>query len=283
MQLCVAAMDDLFSDHLASQGKAPASASGSAINYLTEEDSRQHGPARDEWLTGWARTYEKQLDCVAGKCGDGTGYTEDRTITVLGENRRADIQRFDPDMIAGRNRVYIALGGALPENKVLRAEVARRWFTDGALGDPTQKETRRQFLKLVDAGLVDNIYDDEALDEIRAEWENDQLKTGNPLAPRPEDDAETHLRTHGHYMKSDEFLQLPTEVQDLFYAHAQVHGMTLAPAMPVDPNAQPGQPPLPGPDSSPAVGNPVDMLKSVSQGGQEPPAPGPPGQEQPLE
>ena len=28
-------------------------------------------------------------------------------------------------MIAGRNRVYISLGGALPENKTLRAEVAR--------------------------------------------------------------------------------------------------------------------------------------------------------------
>jgi len=171
---------------------------------------------------------------------------------------------------------------------VLRAEVARRWFSDGVLGDPTTKEARRSFLKLVDAGLVDNIYDDEALDEIRAEWENEQLKAwtpdmGEPVAPRPEDDAETHLRTHGHYMKSDEFLQLPTEIQNLFYDHAGVQGMQLAPVMSAAPGADPGQTPPMGPDSSPAVGNPVDMLKSVSQGAEAPPPPGAPGPEQPLE
>jgi hypothetical protein len=282
MQLCVAAMDDLFSDHLASQGKAPASASGSAINYLTEEDARQHGPSRDEWAYGWARTWEKCLDVVAGKSGEGTGYTEDRTITILGENRRADVQKFDPDMIAGRNRIYIALGGALPENKVLRAEVARRWFVDGVLGDPTSKETRRAFLKLVDAGMDSQIYDDEALDEIRAEWENDQLKAGNPVPPRPEDDHVTHSRTIGHFMKSDEFLQLPPEIQETFYDHKEIHDMQIAAAMMPPPGA-PGEAPPVGPGNSPAVANPADMLKSVQQSAAPPPAVGAPGPEQPLE
>jgi hypothetical protein len=192
--LKTATIDDVFSDHMASQGKSPASASGAAINYLTEEDARQHTPTRDEWLAGWSRTYEKCLDVIAGKSGIG-GYDETRTITVLGENRRADVQRVVPDMLAGRNRVYIVCGGALPQNKTLRSETARRLFADGALGDPTLPETRRKLLKMIDAGLVDDVYDDTALDEIRAEKENERMQAGEEVAPRPEDDHGTHSWT----------------------------------------------------------------------------------------
>ena len=268
--LKTAIMDDIFSDHMASQGKSPASASGAAINYLTEEDARQHTPTRDEWLTGWSRTYEKCLDVVAGHSGLG-GYDDTRTITILGEDRRADVQRFIPDMIAGRNRIYIVSGGALPQNKTLRTEVARRLYTDGALGDPTLKETRRKFLKMIDAGIVDDVYDDNALDEIRAEKENERMAAGEFVAPRPEDDNAVHSWVAGHFMKTDDFLQLDEATQDLFYAHKGVHdamAMPMIPGVPV-----PGAPPA---DSSPAVGNPEDLLKSVQQGSEPPPAPGMP-------
>lgn len=280
MGLCVSSIEDTWSEHAASQGKAPASASGSAINYLQEEDSRQHMPSRDEWAWGWARTYEKCLDVVAGHSGPNTGYQADRTITILGENRRADVQKLDPDMIAGRNRIFLSLGGSLPENKVLRAEVIRRWFADGLLGNVNDPETKKKAMKMIDAGVSDDLYNDEALDEIRAEWENNQLKQGKPLPPRPEDDHLTHSLTHGHLMKSDEFLQLPPEIKNIFYDHKNVHDMALLPPMPVTPG---GDPNAPAPGNSPAVGNPVDMLKSVSQSAGPPPREGAPGPEQPLE
>ena len=281
--LKTAVMDDLFAEHMASQGKSPASASGAAINYLTEEDSRQHTPTLDDWRTGWERTDEKILDVIAGhstpkklnpmtgQMENTSGYDENRTITVLGEDRRADVSRFKPDMVAGKNRVYIISGGALPQNKTLRSEVARRLFDSGALGDPKQQSTRRKLLKMIDAGLVDDVYDDEALDEIRSEWENDQMVTGQKVAPRAEDDVSVHMHCHLHRMKSDDFLKYPPQVQQIFYDHMEVHGMQIAGAIP---KPTMGNKPPAGPDSSGAVQNPVDMLKSAIQGSQPPPAPG---------
>ena len=180
------------------------------------------------------------------------------------------MQRFQPELIAGKNRIYINVGGGLPQNKTLRAEVVRRWYVDGVLGDPTQPETRRKFMKLTEAGLVDDIYDDEALDEIRAEKENEALASGQFVAPRPEDDPMVHGRVHAHYMKSDEFLKLPPDAQEMFYAHHQIHEESAAPPPVPPPGGE--MPPLPG--NSPAAGNPEDMLKSAVQGGEPPPAVG---------
>lgn len=282
LQLNIQAIDDIFSDHMASQGKSPASASGAAINYLTEEDARQHTPTRDLWNAGWAKTYEKCLDVVAGRSGEG-GYKEDRVISVLGEDRRADVQNLAPEMLAGRNRIVITVGAALPQNKTLRSEVVRRMFVDGMLGDPTLKETRRKTLKMTDAGLTDDVYDDEYLDEIRAESENSALMQGpsGALAPRPEDGDDVHTRTHLRFMKSGDFLELPEEIQMLFYAHIEGHQASGVPTLPVAPPRAPGSvaPPLgapagagPNPASSPAAGNPEDLLKSATQAAEPAPA-----------
>ena len=49
----------------------------------------------------------------------------------------------------------------------LRSEIVRRNYAEGLYGDPAEEQTRRKTLKMLDAGIVDDVYDDTALDE---EW-----------------------------------------------------------------------------------------------------------------
>jgi hypothetical protein len=272
MNITSEAIDDIFSDHAASQGKAPASASGSAINYLVEEDSRAHTPTRLLWEQGWERHYEKCLDVAAKH------YTADRTILILGEDRRADVEGVNMELLAGRNRIKIVVGTSLPENKTLRSEVVRRNFSDGLYGDPAKEETRLKVLRLLDVGLVDDIYDDTYLDEMRQQKEIDQLKLGITVPVRPEENHNVHARVITRYMKSSEFLALPRPIQDKFDDHREVH-MNNG----VDPNVIAAMQKMAqdkaqgkglGPGNSPAVANPVDMLRSAGQGGEPSPAPG---------
>ncbi len=292
IQLRTQTIDDIYSDHMASQGKSPASASGAAINYLIESDQNQHTLTRDLWNAGWERTYSKVIDVVAGRAGEGTGYTSDRMITILGEDRRADVQPVDLTILEGKNRVKINIGGGLPTSKTLRSEVVRRMFTDGMLGDPTKDETKRKAIKMTDAGILDDVFDRDALDEIRAEKENRQLAMGEGVAPRPEDNHLVHIWTHEKDMKTDEFLHRPVEWQELAYDHIEVHKTAAVnpaallaaltskgkgPGIPGMPPAGGAPPPQPSPASSPDVQGPVNMLKSVQQGGEPPPVAGGPG------
>jgi hypothetical protein len=286
-------IDDIYSDHMASQGKSPASASGAAINYLIEADQEQHTLTRDLWNAGWERTYEKLMDVVASHSGPNTGYTADRMITILGENRRADVEPVDMALLEGKNRVRIVIGGELPTNKTLRAELLRRWYDAGIFGPPGEKETNRKFLKMAAAGIFDDVMDDDALDEIRQEKENKQLAIGVRVSPRPEDNHAVHIWSLKHWMKSDDFPRLPLPIQELAYDHLAVHEQQIAlklagmAAMAAGqnggkPGAQPGRPVNNGPTNSPAAAGPGDMLKSVQQGGEAPPAAGAPGPTQPA-
>ncbi|MFA5897988.1 MAG: hypothetical protein WC829_02625 [Hyphomicrobium sp.] len=292
-----ACIEDIYSMHGPSQGKSPASASGAAINYLVESDQAQHTIPRDLWNAGWERIYGKIIEVVAGKSGPNTGYKAGRMITILGADRRADVQPIDVAMLEGANRVKIVIGGGLPSSKVLRSEVVRRMFTDGMLGDPAKDETKRRAMKMTDAGIFDDVFDRDALDEIRAEKENRQLAIGTFVAPRPEDNHLVHIWVHEKDMKTDEFLERPIDLQELAYDHLETHKTAMVdpaallaaltskgkgpiPATTLAPSAGGASgvtPPQPNPASSPDMQGPVNMLKSVQQGGEPPSSGGAPG------
>lgn len=263
-------LDDIFSDHPVSQGKAASTASGAAINYLLEADAQGHTPNLVLWEASQEKVYEKILDVAADN------YDEARRIIVLGEDGMADVQDVTPELLAGRNRVRVVVGSALPASKVLRTELVRREFVDGMLGDPAAPETRKKALKMIDAGIVKDVYSDEYLDEARADRENKLMAAGQMPVPGVEEGHLTHIRVHKRDMKGRAYESYPPNIKIIYEQHLfmteQMAMMEAAMAPP--PPGAPGQEENNQPPASAPANGPGTVAKGVGQAAEPPPSPG---------
>lgn len=262
-------IEDLFAEHPASQGRLPGGrTSGSAINYLTEEDARQHIVSQILWNDANARAFEKMLDVAASR------YDEGRLMTVVGEDKKVQIFPYKQELMAGKNRVIVTVGDGLPQNKTLRSEIVRRRWVDGYYGEPQDPKVRALVQKLDGSGMVADLYNDTLLDEMRAEKENMEMAAGTIVVPNMSDNDDIHLQVHYRDMKTDEYRALDEILQDLREIHCEQHEqrkmmkmMTGAPPPP-----QIGNPN--GSASAPAASGPESLQKEVAQGAEPPPPPG---------
>jgi len=239
-------MDDIFADRPSSQGKRETGVnSGKMTHLLQEEDDRQHTPGVSLYEQCWTGTYEKVLDLASQK------YTTGKQVMVAGKDMDWDIRIIDrgqdehgnetgEDLLGGRNRVQITLGSSLPSNKTLRRQVIVENYQLGLYGDPMNPEVKRKVLKQIDAGVVDDIFDDQKLDETSATEEN-QTMMMNPdgkiptgpidnslveaamIAPAPFENHPVHMKIHNKARKSLDFKRLDETLQEVFNAHCSMH------------------------------------------------------------
>lgn len=207
----------IAADRDPTQAKTPSSLrSGVAIQLLDEKD-------RDV-LSATMSQVKNAIQKVARMAMVMMGelYDEPRLLKVIGEDGDYDVQSFmGADLKRNYDvRIYVESGAG--DSRAGRQSAILDYVQLGIL-DPTNPEDKRSILKALEFGDPQAFVSETIVDERVAERENDQMRNGVEAPVLPWYNHVAHLKVHDAEMKSESFLKLPEQIQQLMIAHRQLH------------------------------------------------------------
>ena len=205
-------MEDLFSQHEVSRGTNKSDIrSGEMVSILLEQDA--HGSIISHAV--FEEALERVMTRVLKRIQKG--YTDDRTITVVGKEGEYDIFDFKGANLGNNTDVSVKKQSSLPDSKTTREATVLNKFQQGLYGDPADPEVRREVMNLLDDSIVENIYDGVRLDEKMGRFENDLIMKGyEDLIINSYDNDGVHLKEHNNYRKTLEYQQRKVRGGDEF-------------------------------------------------------------------
>lgn len=198
-------MQDVSGIHEVSKAQTPAGVrSGVAIRYLQEQDDTRLGPV--------IMRYEENEAELGGFLLALTRehYIEPRLIRIIGKNGQVEAFDFKKSYAADNMDVIVQAGSAFPLNKVAKQEFVLGLWREKVITDQSQ------ILKMLEFGTFEEIYEDFALDEKRAQEENALMARGTQITVKWYDNDDIHIYEHQRYIKAN---NLPPEVEALFEFH----------------------------------------------------------------
>ena len=207
----------IAADRDPTQAKTPSSLrSGVAIQLLDEKD-------RDV-LSATMSQVKNAIQKVARMAMVMMGelYEEPRLLKVIGEDGEYDVASFmGADLKRNYDvRIYVESGAG--DSRAGRQSAILDYVQLGIL-DPTNPEDKRSILKALEFGDPQAFVSETIVDERMAERENDQMRDGVEAPVLPWYNHAAHLKIHDAEMKSESFLNLPPQVQELMVAHRALH------------------------------------------------------------
>lgn len=193
-----------------SQGRVPAGArSGVAIAYLQEEDDTKLGPTVQEFEEMITRTAGHILWTMAQK------YTIPRTVQIYRRHSEPEVFDFVGTMLAGVEGVQVQAGSALPRSKAAK----QQFILD--LWDRKLEQDPRKVREMLELSGGDP--DEWEVDINQAERELMKLKQGTPVPVLEWYNHAAHHYVTRRFMKSADFEELDSGVQQLIMAHDEKH------------------------------------------------------------
>lgn len=152
--------------------------------------------ALNSWGRGWVRVSRNRLMIWKQRVKD------DRTLTVLGDNGKWEMQKFNAATIAGSIDVKAEEGSTQPKSKAYTQMMASQLMGAG-LVDVTDPLTRYKLLTTFDATDLGQGLDMDVKDAIK---ERETFLENGMVRPREViDNHEVHLAQHTRDAKSDAF------------------------------------------------------------------------------
>jgi hypothetical protein len=211
--------EDISHQHEVTNGKAPPGVrSGVGIQFLQEQDDTVMAPTINGFensLERWAKFILKLIK---------QNYIEPRIIDIVGENNVVEAFEFKGSDLdeAGCNDVLVVAGSAMPQSKVLRQNFILGLVDRQIITDP------QLILKLLEFGDIEEVYEDLSVDVNKANLENKKFAQGDlSVVTREFFNHEIHIKRHNYFRKTEEYEQLPQEIQDFVDAHVEEHGFYL--------------------------------------------------------
>lgn len=207
-----------------SHGNVPTGVkSGVAISFLQEQD--------DSKMAITIENFEKCIEQYSSYILKiiNIKYDIPRTINIVGKNNSVEVIDFIGSNLTSTD-VRVQAGSSIPTTKAAK----QQWITNLVeLGVLNPIEDKELIIKMLDTGFTDNMYDDFAIDVNQALSEQDKWKKGD-ISPVVRDFYEhpIHIREHNKFRKSDEYEQLPPELQQIIDQHVIEH-LGFAANMPV--------------------------------------------------
>jgi len=226
-------------------GATPNATSGRAILALQEQDDTRMGLAvklaEDEY-SRWGATVlfmAKQF------------YEEKRKYAISGDGRQHGVWFFDRSQVGETTDVVCQPGSAMPQNKSVKQQNVMGMFQSGLLGNPAEKEAQVRARRMMEFGLEEDLYDDDAMDEGVAEKENEamvalaaqfmQAGVQDPMtisqaiaqagiAPERWDNHPVHIKVHLRRFKQSGVRDNPL-MRAVIQAHIDMHAHGMAPAV----------------------------------------------------
>lgn len=193
-----------------SQGQVPAGArSGVAIAYLQEADDTRLGPTVQEYEETIER-FSSQLLAVIAQY-----YTIKRTISLYRRNAEPEVFDFEGSMLAGNTQVVVQAGSALPRSKAAKQQFILDLWDRRIEQDPRKV---RQYLELAEGEA-----DEWEIDLQQAERENKRMLMGERPSILEWYNHPAHHYEHRRFMKTQDFENLPPEIQRIFMDHDAIH------------------------------------------------------------
>jgi hypothetical protein len=217
-----ASIREISGQHEVSSSQVPAGVTAaSAINLLLEQDDTRLGPAIQDMEQGLSRAGQFILNMVAKY------YTEERMITVTGEEGDYDIQGFRGNMIKNNTSVEVQAGSMMPVSKAAKQAAMRDQLTLFIQnGVPLEPRIMRKAFRDMEVGGLEVLFADltEGLRQIKRE--NRYLYRGLEIPINSFDDDDLHIQEHEEEMRSSRYFRLMLDgdpAAQLFEDHVMLH------------------------------------------------------------
>ena len=166
---------------------------------------------------------------------------DERTRAVKGENSRWQVKKFKAADLVGNVDIKAQIGSEEPRSEAYRQFIVGQELEKGLIDvtDPSNMLLVHEVYHTTDfvRGLRIDIKD--------ALRERDDFLDGKPLRPREIDNHVIHDYFHTQFAKTEEFLDLPEEMQAFYLEHIYWHREQIMAAQQrqaiIEGGAQPGQ------------------------------------------
>lgn len=146
--------------------------------------------------------------------------TEHRTKVSAGNNQKWEIKQFNNSNLTGNINVGVEPGTSNPKSESYQQYIAGQLLANGLI-DPKNPFTRAKILQRFHATEFAKDLDADIKDAIK---EQETFKETGQVRLRPLiDNNELHLETHKMFAKTEEFFNMPEQLQSAMYQHIQAH------------------------------------------------------------
>jgi hypothetical protein len=197
--------------------------SGVAIRFLQEQDDTKLGPSIQNYIDYKNAYMSYFLKMIRYKT------SIERTINIVGQDKKIEAITFKGSDITSTT-VRVQEGSMFQASKSAKQQYIFDLINAGVLN---AQEDKQIILKMLELGMVDSLYDDTQIDILKADEENERYKKGD-TSPLTRDfyNHTLHILEHNKFRKSQDYDELPPELQQVIDAHVQEHEMYLTPQQP---------------------------------------------------
>jgi len=168
-------------------------------------------------------------------------YTFNRLATIYGRDNLGDVPNFFKANL--RTDVVIERGSLIPRSHAeFEAKIMESYQYGLFVKEEQSVNDNEAVREMLGMGSMNLGLSGKELERKRVRRENAMLGTGQIFAPFQQDDHALHIKEHLRYMQTVEFQDSPSEIQQAFWAHTNLHNTILSGIlMPGNPVPPPGQ------------------------------------------
>lgn len=142
--------------------------------------------------------------------------SEEKTIELVGPKSSAAVAKFTGDDLRGLKRVNLMTQNPLTMFAGGRVQIVEQYMKMGLLQTPEQFDTVMVY------GSLDPIHRGSMSKENLVEWENQQLRQGQPIPALATDDHALHIKEHLQLLNDPDIRRRP-ELVTMINDHANFH------------------------------------------------------------
>lgn len=213
------------------RGQYQGKLSGTALQLLVEQAFKGKKPGTIRMrnaLVKWGRLILKLVQ---------QNVDEERMIAISGRASQSDVVAFTGADIADQTDLFIELDSLLPKSRALALQDIQVMAQVGIMNPAMDPKDRADALAMIDKESSDEVIEDRNLETRWAKEEGQMLMRGEQIDPKPYENHDVHVMQHRYDLISDQFRNLPPELQQPLLMHYQGHlemampkpGVTLPP------------------------------------------------------
>jgi len=205
-------MDDLAATGEITKGNVPPGiTAASAISYLQEENDNRFAPTVASIEEATEKVGKYMLSFV------NEYWDEERKVKVVGDGRLMETREFSKADVNGNTDFVVETGSAAPRSRAAKqaflTDLIKMGVIDGA-----------RALKYLDMVETTKLYEDAQIDDRQIAREHVMFKElMQPIPINPFDNDDAHILGHGNWMKGEEFMNSPPELQAIVIQHWEEH------------------------------------------------------------
>lgn len=201
-----------------SKGQMPsASIPAIGMQLLVEQDDTRIGVMTEAFENGWAMV-GKHIIKYASKY-----FIQPRYLKEAGRDGTFQVKKFTGEQLKNSDDVIVIRGSTVPGSKILKRQEILNLYQQGMLGDPADPALREKVLGALEFGDVSEVWEDQIVDMNQIKRSIDEIKKGIEPEVYEGDNHKLHYTYKNRLRKTDEFLLMSPESQQLLLNNMEEH------------------------------------------------------------